>query len=624
MKTYQNRNYSNKNYGYYKKPFFKTKGFYILLIIILIVTSFIYWSIKKTDSETTTEQRLTDQEFSPNQAGKIEFVQGKVELKEADGSWQEIAENYQFTSDNYIKTSADSKAILSLPDGSTLRLAENAEIKIEQLGMSDITIQQLSGKVFHRPKPDSPAIYKVKSEKTEMIALGTGFNVLVTSHLTILTVTDSSVRVRVMDGDISTNTRTIQSGQQATINPLKENSIETEDITSTELLSDDWYAWNLEKDTEKNLALGIFSEALKLVITEPATAEFTTNENKFLLKGITEPGASIFVAGTEIDNNNGNFEKEIAINSGKNEMEVTVQQGNKISKKKLYITSTKEDETIKLSGTINRNEINLVWQADNLTDFNSFISLKSTTTKPTYPDAEYHKTDASTFVDDWNSLEEGTYYFRICALSAEDKCVAYSNNIELTIGEATNKIEGKIILDLTQNQNSVVLSWNIDSSMDSSAGFKTVIGMKENPTYPGNSYHEVNGNKRNDTWQNLDSGTFHFRACLLKDDQCILYSNDKTAVIEKKSGSISLSGILDGKTIILNWKAIDLQVNSGFKVYLSDSSFTPPTQISHTITDNSATSDKWELESGTYFFRVCENSNDSCGTTSNEISITIP
>ena len=624
-KYYGSQNFSKRG-NYYKKPFRKTKGFYILTGLILLLFIFIFWSIRQVDPEQTDDQKFTDQNNIPILAAKVTFVEGTLELKSPDSNWQEVGENFQIQSGDNVRTANSAKAIIELPDKSLIRLSGNAELNFIELGMADIKIEQISGTAFHRVNDDSTAIYKVINGNTEMLALGTGFNILASNNLTYLTVTESKVKVKVYDGDSIVNMRTIDQSTKATINETlsSEEMIETKDVSIANLIEDDWYAWNLDQDRENDFFLGMFEAAIKLVITEPANSETSVDSNEITIKGVTDPGAEIFMAGKELDNNDGQFETTYLLGSGENEIEIIVKKDKNQNKKTLLITSTKEKESIDLTGNISDSSVELSWIAENLEEVKEFKILKGETQEPTYPEAPYHTVGLKTAKDTWQDLTSGNYFFRICALSSEDKCIAYSNTYSAEIA-GTDIPEGEIKLTALADGDNVELNWTVSSSLDSSEGFKSIISQSENPVYPGNSYHDLNSNSRNDEWQKLSTGTYNFRVCLISDGNCLIYSNNINIKATTVPSKISLIGKVTDGQFKLTWDVAGLTAKDGFRTIIDDNeNIVFPGDDHHLILSADQRTDTWsDLEAGKdYYFRVCENLNNACGIYSNKITLT--
>lgn len=638
MKVYSSSSFQQQNKGrahYYKKPFRKTKGFYILGIIVIVVIIFIAWSIKRSDNEISNEEpKFSDQEGIPNLEATVSFLEGTLELKSADTDWSEIGADYQIKINDSIKTGTDTKAIISLPDQSLIRLSSNTQLFFQEMGMADVVIEQIHGRAFHRVNDQSTAIYRVKHDKIELTALGTGFSVTADSDNTKVMVTESKVKAKIYQGDDIINMRTIEQGTFATIDTTKElnQMIDSEEMTSEDLMSNEWYVWNFEQDSKQEFFLGIFEKAVKLVITEPEKAEFETDQNKFTLKGVTDPSAEIFVSGKELDNNDGSFESEIALSSGDNEIEITVKKGKNKNKKTLNINSTYKEGSITLSAEAIEKKASLTWQTEGLDDFKEFIVLMAKGTTPSYPDSTHHSLKRDIFEDEWSNLEDGEYSFRICALSEEDSCLTYSSIVKLTISEEEEKPDDPpvviedLILTATADGSEVNLNWTgtINSEIDS---LKVVIAQTANPVYPGNSFHSFAPNQQSDSWKDLTAGTYYFRVCLIQNGGCAQYSNQAQASIAQAVttlGTIFVTGEASANKINLSWQVYNMTSPQGFKVIMSEQpGITFPGQSHHLVLNASATSDEWvNLQSGkSYYFKVCETVGSDCGIYSNELKL---
>ena len=118
MKKYMSSSYKPQR-TYYKKPFYKTKGFYILIAIILLVVIFVNWSINQSKNELNNEQKFSYQSDLPSLSGKVLLIEGKMDLKKPESNWEEINQNYEVQTSDYVRTGENSKAIIELLSNST-------------------------------------------------------------------------------------------------------------------------------------------------------------------------------------------------------------------------------------------------------------------------------------------------------------------------------------------------------------------------------------------------------------------------------------------------------------------------------------------------------------------------
>jgi len=552
MRTYSGTRYaSGRNFNYYKKPFYKTKGFYLLIIILLAIAGFIYWSISRTEKPADDiVQKYSDSDEAPVLAAKITSAEGKVEIQSPGSDWLETAENYQVKSGDSVRTGDKARTIIELPDKSLLRVNENTEIELTQIGLSDIIINQKNGEVFHRVNDQSPAIYRVKHDNVELTALGTGFNINISNGVTHLVVTENKVKAKVYRNEDILNMRTIDEGTEAFINPSLEvdKMIDSKAVNAGDLLGQPWYSWNLEQDTKNNFYLGLFAKATKLVITEPESSEFSTDKDALTIKGTTDPDAEIYIDGQEVENKSGSFEMNYKLAAKVNEITITVKKDKNINKKILKVTSTKIPDAIKLDGSAKDDTINLSWTMTEIKDADSLKVLKNTKTGAiTYPAEKEHTVKLDSTKDSWPKLSSGSYSFRLCAYSEKEGCKIYSNQISVSINdktaqtppaetekptaETTTTDKGYILLSGNEADNAVTLNWLI-SDFSAPQGVYIIMSNNSNVIFPGREKVSVLSGSSY-TWSNLAPGqTYYFRVCESLTNKCGRYSNEYSATIK--------------------------------------------------------------------------------------------
>ncbi|KXK26743.1 MAG: fec operon regulator FecR [candidate division WS6 bacterium OLB20] len=174
----------------------------------------------------------------------------------------------------------------------------------------------------------------------------------------------------------------------------------------------------------------------------------------------------------------------------------------------------------------------------------------------------------------------------------------------------------------------VKLSWSV-SNLDVSGGFKVLKSTSPNPTFPANNlYYIGDGSKRHTTVQVNDGKSYYFRICRynLNTGGCDVYSNtvqvtapDNTPVSTVSSISLSSAG---GGTV--NW-SYSGTLQNGFKVLWSKSNsglvYPPGSGVNaHYTGGTTKTVDAFDGP-GTYYIRVCEYLNGTCGTYSNTVSV---
>jgi hypothetical protein len=634
MQVYSSFNSRNSS-PYYKKR--KSNKIYFLFGLIILVAGFIFWSILREPTPTEPVD-LTDDAPEPelNLQAQVAYVKGQLKFFK-DNDWVAISENDKLDEGAQIKTEADSRAVIKLPDGSLVRLSATTEIKLEKMTASDMIVQQLAGSVFNRINGQSSAIYSLKNNQIELTALGTGFDSTVKDKTLKLTVTESRVKVKIFDQQVAgniLNTRTIEEGNVAVIDPTKtgEAIIKSEKKEASDLLGDAWLAWNKDEDEKGDFYLGVFGDNIPLVITSPEETESETTDAKLIIKGTTSEKAEVFINGAEITNTNGTFEKEIELASGENKIEISVQEDSKKNKKVLLVNSKQEiTGAIDLTAEVTDSAVKLTWKLTDIQATEGFRLVKAKTEKPTFPENDYHKLSSATLQDSWTNLDGGVYHFRVCLLENQT-CKLYSNDAIATIEAApTVGTDAQITLTGKNTDQDISLTWEI-KNIENIDGFKVLIGTAVNPSYPANSSHDLLTTARSDNWKGLKPNTYHFRVCAFAADKCLIYSNDAlVTVIEEitstEPAQIILSGQLNGTSANLSWTTKNLASPKGYYIVMAE---TPnPTfpgnkfMLASSATDLNAV---WtELEAGkTYYFRLCENVGGACGLFSNQVTLIMP
>lgn len=179
----------------------------------------------------------------------------------------------------------------------------------------------------------------------------------------------------------------------------------------------------------------------------------------------------------------------------------------------------------------------------------------------------------------------------------------------------------------------VKLQWKV-VGLDISKGFKVVKNLSGSPVYPGDDAQFIGAENSFYLWQLTDGKTWHFRVCQYQDGKCGVYSNEITVTANgsSSSGENSVSSItlttnkVDDSSAKLIW-SVEGSSSKGYKVLWSTNQnpvfptrdgdwyvyLTDPGSRNYLI---------GELESGkTYYFRVCEYLGGSCGTYSNQTSL---
>jgi hypothetical protein len=76
--------------------------------------------------------------------------------------------------------------------------------------------------------------------------------------------------------------------------------------------------------------------------------------------------------------------------------------------------------------------------------------------------------------------------------------------------------------------NQVKLTWETTVTSTEIDGFRFIRSTSPNPEFDRKNYWwETSSVRRETTWREIVAGTYHMRACVVRNDVCVLYSDDQ-------------------------------------------------------------------------------------------------
>lgn len=180
----------------------------------------------------------------------------------------------------YLRTGKDSKAILSTPLGSVLRLNEETEIKIAQLSLRDILLNQYSGRTYHLVNKAQEGVYQVRALNHTIKAVGTVFDVSVNKKVNRINtkVLESKINMAINVGEII-EIQKIGKDKEITVDPASDNIIAIADINQ-EYINSEWFNWNKEEDKKYGFELDAEDEIGEEVTENTITKTVTSTPTK--------------------------------------------------------------------------------------------------------------------------------------------------------------------------------------------------------------------------------------------------------------------------------------------------------------------------------------------------------
>lgn len=214
------------------------------LVVIIIGIVVLRASIRNDGGIGLEEERS---QIGRNLRGEVIYAEGSVEYRQGeDGGWRSVSVGLSVEEDMEFRVIGTGRAIVNLDDGSSIRVGDDALIKLASLDPASILVEQSQGVVFHRVEPLERE-YRVALDEQEIRSLGTAFQTFETEEMKGVSVYESAVEVEKEDG-----TETVEEGKKWYFEHVDEERKEKAiDLTQKEIEEDEFVVWN--KDVEKEL-----------------------------------------------------------------------------------------------------------------------------------------------------------------------------------------------------------------------------------------------------------------------------------------------------------------------------------------------------------------------------------
>ncbi|HOX96906.1 MAG TPA: hypothetical protein PL066_00935 [bacterium] len=184
----------------------------------------------------------------------------------------------------------------------------------------------------------------------------------------------------------------------------------------------------------------------------------------------------------------------------------------------------------------------------------------------------------------------------------------------------------------------IKFNWTYDSQYEGVPpyGLYLIMGDKEDPSYPQNTYVYINSADLNNEeikneylWANLEDGEYHFRLGVFDGiKEIVKYSNNvKIKLPANEKSTLLLEGAVDETRATLNWTAENLAENSSWKLLIAENT-TPiyPLHSAENLNRETMTYTWRNLSPGkTYQFRLCEydTEKNECLSYSNTVTVNV-
>jgi len=463
---------------------------------------------------------------------RVNIVQGSVMYKKFDqAEWQNLTEDKVFTSGDYLRTAPGGMGIVTLSDGSEIRLSADSVVKLTTLKPDTVVIELEYGTIYNRVTKNDKRTFTVIVENDELTALGTAFTVHKNRETKLVAskVIESKINFKYEGKDSVVeqgNYCEHEQGKELVVRQLQENDRKTE-----------FLLWNREKDLQAKHNPGILGDIDGPVVTISEPQDNATVEtSEVTVKGTTDADAKVYVNGAEVANNSGAFEKVVSLNKLTQTFEIkAIDPAGNTTVKTLTI---KRNIALTLTGTPVSNGIKLNWAYDGITE-HGFKVIRGNAENPVYPGNDFkYLSDANSREFIWEVRDGKTYHFRVCVYNVgSNSCVLYSNNV---VVKAPNPpvVTGISLIGYALDGGKVKLNWTVNG-LGIEHGFKVVWDCQETsssvPSYPkGNGQEDWGFNYLNESSarshiasDGFQAGSYYwFRVCQYDGNgHCLTYSN---------------------------------------------------------------------------------------------------
>ena len=312
----------------------------------------------------------------------VTLVDGAAEYQRGAGAWQALTDDSQLKEGDAVRT-ADGRVVLTLDDGSALRLDANTNVTLTSLVATDVKIAQTGGTAYSRVVP-SERSYTVTVDGAEYKALGTAFSTINHTDEKGVQVYQSSVKVKGVTDAVTEGKQYFKASADAA---LKDK---VTDINLDTAAENEFLQWNLGEDEKVDTfksKLGVLPKVKERAEQKAKEQEEATEKEKTTKK------------------------------DGKNEQKDKVTRGS--------ITATAQGTTINWSYT-----------GKAVHGYKLVYSKNTNTPTFGFDNAIYYSDPASTSgkLSNIDGLPSGTYWVRICAYTAgseSEPCVDYSNTVNV-------------------------------------------------------------------------------------------------------------------------------------------------------------------------------------------------
>lgn len=397
----------------------------IIIAVVLVLLAGAAWWILRIYQDSDSSMSVNQSATVYPQGAVLTSIEGTVEVNTGDG-WTVATSGTNLGQGDEIRTAKDSRAILTLDEGSAIRLDASSTVAFTTLHVGDVTIDNQSGSVYTRVVPSETRTFVVTVDNAPYRAMGTAYMTLNKPDQKGVEVYESTVTTKNsqgLDEDVSQG--------EAFYTKDKDDS-DVDKVTKLDikkLKENSFLKWNKQQDEKDDKFANKLGVLEKIDETESDT-EKEDSEAEDENSGTTEPAAT----------------------AGISAWGAKVEDGIKVS-----------------------------WSVNGVNAADGFkVTYSNTDTTPSYGEnsAKYVSAGSSSAVLE---IEDGkTWHIRVCAYRGDGKCDSYSNTVSVT---APYEEKAKVTRGtMTVSRSGNTLSWSYSGK--ALYGYKIVWNTSGEPTYP--------------------------------------------------------------------------------------------------------------------------------------------
>ena len=407
-----------------------------------------------------------DSQIVYSQGAAITAVEGEVEYNSGSG-WNEVTSGTNLKEGDSLRTMDGSRAVISLDEGSAIRLDNNTVVTLTKLTFDEVTVTNAEGQVYARVVPSETRVFVVTVGEQEYQSVGT-------AYITVNEENEKGVKVFHSKVDVVDKAEVGEGESYYTDSKDEAKKEKVAKLSIEELEKDDFVNWNKTKD-EDGFAdkLGILKElgkAKEEEKEEPAPAPVPGVPAGITLSGTKgAKGVDLSWSVNGINTADGFkvvYDKSDTTPSyGENSSQYVGSKDRattvKLTDGKVWnirvcayrpgtnscdsysnlvqITAPKVDQPAVKTGTVSLQITGNVlgWSLTGGSAPYGFKVVYNTTGNPNYPGDNPTYVNGQVYEIKTDKLTPGTYYFRVCKYnenleSNPSKCLDYSNEVQYT------------------------------------------------------------------------------------------------------------------------------------------------------------------------------------------------